>query len=124
MFTVTITNTTAKAVLGFAPVVSLGHCTCMGPPTEMMLAGRLQLWNGVTGTWRPVVYDTEGTGMDYAGVFLVHPFDLRVGQSVSYRLRVALRKGQPRFRILAGESPTGSAPRPVLCARLTRFGWL
>jgi len=94
-FTVGLTNNLASTVSGIAPVVSLSHCTCVTGPVPVMPAGTLELWDAAAGTWKSVVYDREGSGMDFIISTPVPAFDLAAGQSVSFKFRMALSADQP-----------------------------
>jgi hypothetical protein len=94
-FTVTIKNNLGSTVADIAPVVSLSHCSCStSAAAPMMPQGTLELWDSSSGTWNSVVYDREGSGMDFITITPVPAFDLAAGQAVSFKFRLALSASQ------------------------------
>ena len=125
----TLRNTTDRTYRDITPSVSIGHCTCSGPPVDAAPAGTLAELDLATGSWRPVFYDTEGTGMDYIlGNIVQQPaLTLEPGATASFTFRMgsAPRRSRgsaaarPRSMSRSSSSPRapGSAPpghqRPV-----------
>ncbi|HYZ57508.1 MAG TPA: hypothetical protein VE733_28960 [Streptosporangiaceae bacterium] len=96
-FTVSLHNSTTGTYDNITPVVSLAHCTCNSSPVEMAPGGTMQERDPVTGDWRSVFYDAEGTGTDFLNVTEQPGFTLRPGGTASFVFRIALypRKQQP-----------------------------
>lgn len=104
-FSVTITNNgpdIAKAGL----VVSLGHCSCGIPGASMMAKGTMHMLDPQTNEWVEVPFVREGTGMDYILQNLVPPFQFTHGQTLTYRLEMALDPDQDG--ITDGETSIGA----------------
>lgn len=92
-FDVTVTNNSNGTISNVTPIVSLSHCTCVNTPVPMMPSGVLQIWDTSGSAWKDVLYNREGSGMDYvmsSGAVQVPAFDLAAGQSVSFKYRVRL----------------------------------
>lgn len=133
-FTVTLRNGSGSTYRDITPLVSIGHCSCSTSPAAVAPAGTLQELDPSTGSWRPVTYVTEGTGMDYllASTVQQSPITLAPGATASFTFRLALapladqspteRAGQTSVdvtlvrvpsRALLGPSPTASLPVTV-----------
>jgi hypothetical protein len=132
-FTVTVRNATARPYRDITPLVSIGHCTCSNSPAAPAPDGTLAELGPVTGTWRPVFYEPEGTGMDYilANVVQQPAFTLDAGAAASFTFRMAfsarqgltLHAGQTAIdvtvlrlpaRTWIGNRPAASVPVTVL----------
>ncbi len=106
-FTVTLRNGTDLPYRDITPLVSIGHSTANTGPVARAPAGTLAELDPATGTWRPVVYDTEGTGMDYilANIVQQPAFTLGPGQSASFTFKVAFSAHQGPMWLPAGQTP-------------------
>ncbi len=93
-FSVTLVNTTTTDFAQVGMVVSLGHCSCGAPGSQMMPAGSMRMLDPDTKAWVTVPYDVEGTGMDFIHETLVPPFVLEHGQTITYQLEVQLNAQQ------------------------------
>jgi hypothetical protein len=92
-FSVTLVNN-GPDLSSVGLVVSLGHCSCGRPGASMMAQGSMRMLDAQSGEWVDVPYVREGTGMDYITANLVPPFPLTHGQTVTYRLEMALDADQ------------------------------
>lgn len=103
-FTVTVRNGSGSTYRDITPLVSIGHCSCNTSPASPAPAGTLEELDPSTGSWRPVSYVTEGTGMDFllASPVQQSPVTLAPGATASFTFRVALDP-------LADQSPTERA---------------
>ena len=95
VFTVALTNMTSADIPEVGLVVSLGQCPCGDAgATEPPPAGSMHLLDPVTREWVTAPYVAEGTGVDYHSQYLVPPFVLRQGQTVTYHLELQLDPDQ------------------------------
>jgi hypothetical protein len=104
-FRVTLVNNGAD-IAKVGMVVSLGHCSCGPPGASMMAKGSMRMLDPQTDEWVTVPYVREGTGMDYITENLVPPFPLSHGQTVRYRLEMAVDAEQD-MTITDGETSIG-----------------
>lgn len=100
-FTVTLRNGSGSTYRDITPLVSIGHCTCSTSPAGLAPLGTLAELDPFTGNWRTVVYDREGTGMDYllANIVQQPPFTLAPGATASFTFKLA-------FAPLAAQQPS------------------
>lgn len=102
-FSVTLVNDGAD-ISEVGMVVSLGHCSCSpSPGPKMMPAGSMRMLDPQSNTWVAVPYVSEGTGMDYLNRYLVPPFPLTHGQTITYQLEMQV-DADDEARIASGES--------------------
>ena len=120
-FTVTLRNATDQSYRDITPLVSIGHSTASTSPARMAPAGTLAELDRASGSWRPVVYDREGTGMDYIMADIVQQpaFTLGPGQSASFRFRIAFSAGQGPMWL-----PKGQTPVNVTLIRVPARTWI
>ncbi len=106
-FTVTLRNGTDHPYRHITPLVSIGHSTANTGPARMGPAGTLAELDPATGNWRPVIYDREGTGMDYIMAPIVQQpaFTLGPGQSASFTFKVTFSANQGPMWLPAGQTP-------------------
>ncbi len=104
-FRVTLVNNGAD-IAKVGMVVSLGHCSCGPPGASMMAKGSMRMLDPQTNEWVDVPYVREGTGMDYITENLVPPFPLSHGQTVTYRLEMAVDAEQD-MTVTDGETSIG-----------------
>ena len=104
-FTVTVRNATARTYRDITPLVSIGHCTCNNSPAAPAPDGTLAEFDPVTGNWRSVFYDPEGTGMDYilANVIQQPAFTLDAGATASFTFRMGF-SAQQGLSLHAGQT--------------------
>jgi len=100
-FTVTLRNGSGSTYRDISPLVSIGHCSCSTSGASLAPAGTLAELDPSTGNWHPVVYVTEGTGMDYllAPTVQQPPFTLAPGATASFTFQLA-------FAPLADQRPS------------------
>jgi hypothetical protein len=104
-FRVTLVNNGAD-IAKVGMVVSLGHCSCGPPGASMMAMGSMRMLDPQSDEWVTVPYVREGTGMDYITENLVPAFRLSHGQTVTYRLEMAVDADQ-EAEITDGETSIG-----------------
>jgi hypothetical protein len=104
-FRVTLVNNGAD-IAKVGMVVSLGHCSCGPPGASMMAMGSMRMLDPQSDEWVTVPYVREGTGMDYITENLVPPFPLSRGQTVTYRLEMAVDAEQD-MTVTNGETSIG-----------------
>jgi hypothetical protein len=88
-FGVTVTNGTPGAYSNITIVLSLGHCTCSKTPVEEAPRGTMEEQDTAAGQWHSVLYDSEGTGMDYLSVTQLPGFTLSSGSAQTFTFRLA-----------------------------------
>jgi len=88
VFTVNIRNRSKRKYRDIAPVIAIGHCTCVSTSLQRAPAGQLQEFSLVTGKWRTVYYDPVGTGKDYLNVIEQAPLTINPGATVSFTFRL------------------------------------
>jgi hypothetical protein len=95
-FSVTLRNGTNHTYSDITPLVSIGHCTCSTSPARMAPMGTLAELDPATGSWHPVFYDRESTGMDYIMGDIVQqpPFALGPGATARFTFRIGLSANQ------------------------------
>jgi hypothetical protein len=104
-FRVTLVNNGAD-IAKVGMVASLGHCSCGPPGARMMAEGSMRMLDPQTDEWVTVPYVREGTGMDYITEDLLPPFALSHGQTVTYRLEMAVDAEQD-MTVTNGETSIG-----------------
>jgi hypothetical protein len=106
-FTVTLRNATDHPYRDITPLVSIGHSTANTSPVEIGPQGTLAELDPATGTWRPVFYDREGTGMDYimANIVQQPALTLNPGASVTFTFKMAFSADQGPLWRSSGQTP-------------------
>ncbi|MGW4247480.1 hypothetical protein [Nocardia sp. NPDC004722] len=103
-FDFTIANPSATAAAQpIGIVASMGHCSCSSGGAKMSPKGAMQLLDASTGTWKPVTFVREGTGMDYLSIPVIPSVTLAPGQSTTYHMKVQLYT-DPQETYTAGTS--------------------
>jgi hypothetical protein len=111
-FTVTLTNATGQTYRNITPIVSMGHCSCIGGPASPAPDGTLQLRQS-GGTWLTIPYVRQGTGTDYLDQTQLPGITLAPGEDASFTYRLsltakqqaAIRDGQGSFEFTVVSLP-------------------